>query len=283
MINTITTEQPSPALPSTDAQPRFAPSASLSAAVSSGGHLMVRKLSGKILSTAGKPVASQEQAALATSEAALDKELVRRFLCGDEGAFTEIVVRYRHKILTLAGRFLSNHGDAEEITQDTFIRAHRGLVRFRGDSSLATWLRRIAVNLARNRYWFFFRRCRHLTQSLDAPVNAVTTGSFGDLVASSCADPARQAIVDEFEVVIADCMKKLDISHREILTRRNSLQHSYSDIASALGISEGTVKSRIARARGKLRGLVSAVCPEFAPEANIATWFEATEQRAMVA
>src|SRR5579883_1178027 len=94
-----------------------------------------------------------------------DTELVRRFVGGDETAFVEIMRRYQAKIFAVAHSLLHNHADAEEITQDTFIRAHRNLPRFRGDSSLATWLHRIAVNLARNRYWYFFRRKRHATLS----------------------------------------------------------------------------------------------------------------------
>src|SRR5512132_1613034 len=107
------------------------------------------------------------RAAASHQEAAHDAELVRRFNAGDEAAFVEIMTRYREKIFSVALALLRNRADAEEIAQDTFIRAHRGLARFRGDSSLATWLHRIAVNLARNRYWYFFRRRRHATLSLD--------------------------------------------------------------------------------------------------------------------
>jgi len=70
----------------------------------------------------------------------------------DEDAFGEIVTRHRQKMFSIALSHLGNHADAEEIAQDTFIRAYRGLASFRGDSSLATWLYRIAFNLSRNRY-----------------------------------------------------------------------------------------------------------------------------------
>src|SRR5688500_15827596 len=80
-------------------------------------------------------------------EAEHDTELVRRFLSGDEPAFVEITSRYRAKIFSVAISLLRNRADAEEIVQDTFVRAYRGLKNFRGDSSLATWLHRIAVNL----------------------------------------------------------------------------------------------------------------------------------------
>jgi len=210
----------------------------------------------------------------AQSEAAIDRDLIRRFNAGDEAAFNEIVGRYREKILALAERFLRNRADAEEIAQDTFIRAHRGLGTFRGDSSLATWLYRIAVNLARNRYWYFYRRRRHMTLSMDCPLGPDSTGTFSDLVAGSEPDPARQATVDEFVVMVTACMEKLEPGHREILTLRNLLHHSYDEIAQALGIGEGTVKSRIARARGNLRGLLAENYPEFSAEALGSDWFE---------
>ena len=145
--------------------------------------------------TAAKPARSNPTESLrrATPDAAIDDALVRRFAEGDEKAFVEIMERYRGKIFTVTLGLLRNHADAEEITQDTFIRAHRGLANFRGDSSLATWLYRIAVNLARNRYWYFFRRRRHATLSLDCALSDDSDATFADLVATDAPSPAREA------------------------------------------------------------------------------------------
>ena len=185
-------------------------------------------------------------------EADHDAALVRRFNAGDATAFDEIVGRHREKIIAVTFALLRNRADAEDIVQDTFIRAYRGLARFRGDSSLATWLHRIALNLARNRYWYFFRRRRHLTLSLDCTVGADGTATFADLIAAESPSPARSAATQEFTTLVSDCMKKLDAAHREILTHRNLLDRSYDEIASLLGIKVGTVKSRIFRAREEL-------------------------------
>jgi RNA polymerase sigma-70 factor, ECF subfamily len=84
--------------------------------------------------------------------AELDVELVNRFKAGDESALIEIMAAHREKIYNIAISRLRNCQDAEEVVQDVFIRAHRGLANFRGDSSLATWLHRIAVNLSSNHY-----------------------------------------------------------------------------------------------------------------------------------
>lgn len=218
----------------------------------------------------------------ARTEADIDRLLIRRFNRGDESAFVEIVGRYRGRIQALAGRFLRNDADAEEVAQDTFVRAYRGLVRFRGESSLATWLHRIAVNLARNRYWYFFRRRKHLTLSLDCPLGTETNGTFADLVASEEAGPLRQTVSEEFVTLVAGCMEQLDAGHRDILILRNQLHRSYDEIAGSLGINEGTVKSRIARARGKLRDLMIEACPEFSSETSTCDWFEPVRSSALV-
>ena len=209
----------------------------------------------------------------APSEATIDAGLVQRFNSGDDSAFVEIMARYRAKIFTVTLGLLRNHADAEEITQDTFIRAHRGLARFRGDSSLATWLYRIAVNLARNRYWYFFRRHRQDSLSLDCALGEDNAGTFSDLVADVAQDPAQETAVAEFSHLVDVCMAQLDARHREILTLRNVLNRSYGEIAAALGINVGTVKSRIARARENLRIRLAEACPEFAADSAPSDWF----------
>jgi RNA polymerase sigma-70 factor (ECF subfamily) len=219
----------------------------------------------------------ESRAATAISAKERDAELVRCFKNGDESAFDEIVAHYRAKMLAVALSVIRNHADAEEVAQDTFIRAHRGLVNFRGDSSLATWLHRIAFNLARNRYWYFFRRHRHATQSLDHVFGDEGTRTLADLLADSVPDPAREAANREFFRHVTACMNKLSAHQREILTQRNFQDNSYEEISKKLSISLGTVKSRIARARANLRGLLAEHYPNF--EHNNSTylqWFESS-------
>lgn len=212
---------------------------------------------------------------LSAQEALYDATLVQRFNAGDESAFVEIMNRYRGKTFSIALGLLRNRSDAEEITQDTFIRAHRGLARFRGDSSLATWLHRIAVNLARNRYWYFFRRRRQDSLSLDHAIGDGTgaEGTFADLIAADTHDPAQENVRNEFTALVAACMEKLDKKHREILTLRNVLNLPYEEIGRMLHINVGTVKSRIARARENLRELLGEMCPEFKPAETGSDYF----------
>lgn len=197
-----------------------------------------------------------------------DATLVRRFNDGDTDAFTEIVTRHKAKMVAVAFARLRNQDDAEEIAQDTFIRAHRALANFRGDSSLATWLHRITVNLALNRYWYFFRRCRHLSLSVDRPMGEDTTATLGDVLASDEPGPVREAMTQELTDLITDCMDRLDAGHREILRLRTVFNQSYDQIASTLQLNVGTVKSRIARARHSLQLLMMKACPDMAAGAS---------------
>lgn len=206
---------------------------------------------------------SADRAAMSRREALHDAGLVRRFNAGDEAAFVEIVNRHRARMLQVALGLLHNRADAEEIAQDTFIRAHRGLAKFRGDSSLAAWLYRITLNLSRNRYWHYFRRRRHATLPLDAAVSESSRASFAELVASGAPSPAHEAATSEFAAIITRCMDRLPPGQREILTLRNVQQHTYGHISRTLGIRVGTAKSRIARARTSLRLLLGKSYPEF--------------------
>lgn len=210
-----------------------------------------------------------EHLRLKTTATTIDDALVQRFVGGDESAFVEIMERYRDKIYATTLGLLRNHADAEEITQDTFIRAHRALPNFRGDSSLSTWLYRIGLNLARNRYWYFFRRRRQDSFSLDAALVADGSATFCDLVADGGKDPAQETVSKEFCGLVDRCMTGLDANQREILTLRNVLHRSYDEIAATLGINVGTVKSRIARARESLRARLAETFPEFSADASL--------------
>jgi RNA polymerase sigma-70 factor (ECF subfamily) len=221
---------------------------------------------------------SAGEAAKANSkaEAAYDAVLVQRFNAGDASAFTEIITRYYPRIRALANQTLHNQADSEEVAQDTFIRAHRALANFRGDSSLATWLFCIGLNLARNRYWFFFRRRRQDTISIDKAVVEGGSASLAGVLPDGKADPRTEAMTSEFNSLIASCMQRLDATHRDILTMRTIRNLSYEEIAEALEINVGTVKSRIARSREKLRALLMEMAPEFGQESALGDFFESS-------
>jgi RNA polymerase sigma-70 factor (ECF subfamily) len=196
---------------------------------------------------------AEETMTVKAQEATLDRLLVDRFKGGDAAAFDEMVSRYWSRIYAMVHQFLRNPQDAEEVTQDAFIRAHRGLANFRGDSAFSTWLYQIATNLARNRYWYWWRRKRDRSVSFDAPVSPDSDLTLAEIIPAAVESPDDLTVTQEFVDRVAVGMEKLKSDHREILILRNVKNLSYEEIAGILHLSVGTVKSRIARARVQLR------------------------------
>ena len=186
-------------------------------------------------------------------EVAIDQVLVNRFKQGDQAAFNEMIRRYWDRIFSRVNQMLKNRQDAEEVTQDTFMRAHRGLENFRGDASFSTWLFQIATNLARNKYWYWWRRRRDASLSLDQKLGPESDLTIMDLLPAKVETPGEAAVTQELVDRVAECMELLSEKHREILVLRNRRNLSYEEIAKELKINVGTVKSRIARARECLR------------------------------
>jgi RNA polymerase sigma-70 factor (ECF subfamily) len=186
-------------------------------------------------------------------EIAIDKMLVARFKGGDTSAFDEMVSRYWDRIFSRVLQLLKNRQDAEEVTQDAFMRAHKGLENFRGDASFSTWLFQIATNLAHNKYWYWFRRKRDASFSIDRKIGEDGDATFVDILPSDALDPSEVTITQELVDRVATCMPTLTAKHHEILTLRIKRNLSYEEISNELDISVGTVKSRIARARTSLR------------------------------
>ncbi len=188
--------------------------------------------------------------------AAEDESLtVERARQGDAAAYAALVLRYQGRIFAKVFSQLRNRQDAEEITQDTFIRAHRVIAQFRGTASFSTWIHQIATNLAHNRYWYWWRRKRDQSFSLDADIGE-TGSTLHDILPDGAEGPGSEAVHNEFVARVAECMGKLKPEHARILTLRNVENRSYEEIAEELGLSIGTVKSRINRAREALRQLM---------------------------
>jgi len=185
-----------------------------------------------------------------------DDLLIERIKAGDMAAYNDIVARYYDRIFARVSQLLKNKQDAEEVTQDAFIRAHRGLENFRGDASFSTWLYQIATNLAHNRYWYWFRRKRDQSISLDHPLSDDGSLTLENVMPCAGESPAEAAVTQEFVDRVSECMRGLNEKHKEVLILRNVKNLSYDEIAQQLEISVGTVKSRIARARDSLRDLM---------------------------
>jgi RNA polymerase sigma-70 factor (ECF subfamily) len=205
-----------------------------------------------------------------------DADLVSRFNSGNENAFAVIAARYRPKMFAVALSHVRNPSDAEEIAEDTLERAYRGLAGFRGDSSLSTWLHRIAFNLSYNRYKNNRRRRVDVTLSLDSAPPTSVGGTYRDLIACEAPGPVRDAEVRELLACVRVCMKKLGARHRQILHMRNSLSRSYTEISQSLGINIGSVKGRLCRARASLRAVLADSYPELGFETSAFGWLESS-------
>lgn len=177
-----------------------------------------------------------------------DTRLVDRLRAGDEDAYRELVDTYKDRIITVVSRVSGRTSDAEDLAQDTFIKAFRAIDRFAGQSALYTWLYRIAVNTARD--WLASRR-RRPALSLDA-FEPGTVDPPAD-TESPLAGMAR----DELRSRVRDALERLPEPFRTTLTLRELGCHTYEEVAQILEVSIGTVESRIFRARTKLRALLT--------------------------
>ena len=189
------------------------------------------------------------------SDRSRDGELVRLFQEGDQSAFDALVDKYSGKAFQVAYGVLGSRQDAEEVAQDAFIRIHRALSSFRGDAEFTTWMYRITVNLARNKYRWNKSRGAQKNVSMDAPVDT-GNGDFEGMtleVADPEMPPDERVAMDEMEKNLSAELERLPALYRETLVMRNLENLNYEQIADLLGCKLGTIKSRIARAREELR------------------------------
>lgn len=208
----------------------------------------------------GEPVALRGQmdlervvsAATAESVPTAEAEFIERLKRGEAEAFEEWVTDRSGEIYGLLLRLTENGEEARDLTQETFLRAFQSISRFRGEADLRTWLYRIAINQARNRWRWWRRRRRDSTVSLDAIQGQTNQPLMATLVEGS-ENPEQRTLAHEREVALRAALQKLGISYRETVILRDIEGFSYEEIASTLGINVGTVKSRLARGRQELR------------------------------
>lgn len=174
--------------------------------------------------------------------------LIERCAAGDETAFTELVAEHQRMVVQLAMNLLGDHDEALDLSQEVFLRVFRTIGRFRGQSSLRTWIYRIAVNQARNRHRFWRRRHRADQVSLDAHVE-----THGEMMSSRESLPDRVLAQKELATRLQRALDALPFDQRTAIVLREVDGLSYEEIAFSLGVAVGTVKSRLTRARQALR------------------------------
>ena len=181
-----------------------------------------------------------------------EAEFIERLKRGEAAAFEELVTERSGEIYGLLFRLTENSEEARDLTQETFLRAFQNIGRFRGEADLRTWIYRIAINQARNRWRWWRRRRRDATVSLDATQGQSNQTLIATLAESS-ENPEQQTLAHEREVALRSALQKVGRAYRETVILRDIEGFSYEEIASTLGINVGTVKSRLARGRQELR------------------------------
>ena len=202
-----------------------------------------------------KDAVSNQAASRSDPGAVDDARVVAHAQQGDLDAFDVLVRRHQGAVFAVAIRMLGDRGEAEEIAQEAFVRAFQSLRGFRQEAKLSTWLISITMNLCRNRRRWWARRRHVIAGSLDDPLE---TGE--ESVAHQTADPAPDAATiaeaRERQQIVAQALEQLDATSRAVIVLRDLQGMAYEEIAEALGVPLGTVKSRINRARLQLRALL---------------------------
>ena len=168
---------------------------------------------------------------------------IERLRHGDEAEFRKLVDKYNRKIYSIAFRLTRNHTDADDITQETFIRAYRALERFQGRSSLSTWLFRIALNCSRDHL-----RKRKRLGEVDLDERVVNGRS------RPAAEVGGGMEAGEIREAVARAIDSLPFKQRSVLLLHSFEGMAHADIARVMGCSVGTVRSRLHYARERLRG-----------------------------
>jgi RNA polymerase sigma-70 factor (ECF subfamily) len=178
-----------------------------------------------------------------------DKVLVERTKDGDASAFDELVRRYSPRVYGLVYNMTSNHEETNDLLQDIFLKAYRSIKGFRGDSSFYTWIHTIGINMTIN---FLKKRNRRRGPSLD-DVDAHIENDPDFIEATSGTDPRREANLSELQKRLNEAMQKLSHDHRAVVTMFDIQGMPHAEISKILGISEGTVRSRLFYAHRQLQ------------------------------
>ncbi len=177
-----------------------------------------------------------------------DKEIIEQVLAGDNNAFGALVERYQTRVYNLALRMCGNPDDAFDLAQEAFFRAWRGLPGFQFDSAFSTWLFRLSANVCLD--WLRAKKRR-------PTVSLTTVDDEDEEVQLELPDPGKGPeellLAAEDRKALAKALNELPVEYREILTLRAINDLSYEEISRILNLREGTVKSRLSRARLALR------------------------------
>lgn len=186
---------------------------------------------------------------------ARDRALVERTKAGDSRAFDELVRHYQNRIYGLTFRMLGNRQEAEDLAQEVFLTVHKALGSWRGEGRFYTWLYRIATNTCKNRIKYLRGRNFHRSVSVDDAPESAGQDEERPAVPLQSKVPGPEAMTEgnRLEAAIARELARLDPEHKLLIVLRDVQGLSYQEILRITGLQEGTLKSRLHRARLALR------------------------------
>ena len=191
-----------------------------------------------------------------------EDHFVARLVARDESAFNELVVTYQRRVFALVFRMLGRRDEAEDLAQEVFVQVFKAIDQFRGDSKLSTWIYRIAVNLCKNRTKYLSRRHANDQDDVDAMADRLPFSAAKGVSVGGISRPDELVEGMQLEVVVKRAIAQIEPEFREVLILRDVEDMSYEEIAEVTGLADGTVKSRIHRARAQLRTLVEKAMGE---------------------
>jgi RNA polymerase sigma-70 factor (ECF subfamily) len=197
-----------------------------------------------------------------SSEEQEEAQFVARLVARDESAFNELVVTYQRRVFALVFRMLGRRDEAEDLAQEVFVQVFKAIDQFRGDSKLSTWIYRIAVNLCKNRTKYLSRRHANDQDDVDAMADRLPFSAAKGVSVGGISRPDELVEGMQLEVVVKRAIAQIEPEFREVLILRDVEDMSYEEIAQVTGLADGTVKSRIHRARAQLRTLVEKAMGE---------------------
>lgn len=186
-----------------------------------------------------------------------DRRLVKRLKTGDERAFQELVRTYQNRVFGLTFRMLGNRAEAEDLAQEVFLTVFRAIGSYRGEGRFYTWLYRIAANTTKNRIKYLKTRKynQHSVVLEDSPQAQMPAGEGGSDHSLQSQIPGPEAVVrgNRLQQAIQRELAELDAEHRVLIVLRDIEGLTYQDIINITGLAEGTLKSRLHRARMALK------------------------------
>jgi RNA polymerase sigma-70 factor, ECF subfamily len=199
---------------------------------------------------------------LSSEEQHEEAQFVARLVARDESAFNELVVTYQRRVFALVFRMLGRRDEAEDLAQEVFVQVFKAIDQFRGDSKLSTWIYRIAVNLCKNRTKYLSRRHANDQDDVDAMADRLPFSAAKGVSVGGISRPDELVEGMQLEVVVKRAIAQIEPEFREVLILRDVEDMSYEEIAEVTGLADGTVKSRIHRARAQLRAIVEKAMGE---------------------